>query len=103
MNRVHTSLVRHTYNFGDLRVCQPSALFARDNLLVRSRPTCPPPCPCPDPPTPRKQVNWNEMPLHYSRKVPERAYYLSLDVLTDFALDDALLSPALKLHHAGAP
>ena len=42
------------------------------------------------------------MPLHYSRKAPERAYYLSLSVLTDLALDDALLSLALKLHHAGA-
>ena len=42
------------------------------------------------------------MPLHYSRKVPERAYYLSLGVLTDFALDDVLLNLALKLHHAGA-
>ena len=42
------------------------------------------------------------MPLRYSRKAPERAYYLSLGVITDFALDDARLSRALKLHHAGA-
>ena len=42
------------------------------------------------------------MPLHYSRKPPERAYYLSLGVLTGLALDDALLSLALKLHHPGA-
>ena len=42
------------------------------------------------------------MPLHYSRKAPERAYYLSLGVLTDRALDDARLSLALKLRHVGA-
>ena len=47
-------------------------------------------------------MNWNEMQLHYSHKPPERAYYLSLSALTDLALDDALLSRALKLHYAEA-
>ena len=42
------------------------------------------------------------MPLHYSHKPPERAYYLSLSVITGLALDDALLDLALKLHRAGA-
>ena len=42
------------------------------------------------------------MLLHYSRKAPERAHDLSLGALTDLALDDALLSLELKLHHAVA-
>ena len=55
--RVHTSLVRHTFSFGDLHVCRPSTPSVRDNLLVRFHPTCTRPCPCPDPPAPRGQVN----------------------------------------------
>ena len=42
------------------------------------------------------QVNWNETQLHYSRKSPKRAYYLSLEFLMGRTLDNALLNLGLK-------
>ena len=42
------------------------------------------------------QVNWNETQLHYTRKAPKRAYYLSLEFLMGRTLDNALLNLGLK-------
>jgi starch phosphorylase len=41
-------------------------------------------------------VNWNATQLHYSRKEPKRAYYLSLEFLMGRTLDNALLNLGLK-------
>ena len=101
MNRVHTSLARHTPASATFACASPP----RSPLAATSSCVSVPPAHVPVRAlthAPRGQVNWNEMPLHSLRKAPERAYYLSLGVLTGLALDDALLSLALKLHHAGA-
>ncbi|KAI0641026.1 glycogen phosphorylase [Trametes meyenii] len=74
VNHVHTSLARQAYNLDNLGAYQASALSVRDNLLV----------------------NWNETQLHYSRKTPKRAYYLSLEFLMGRTLDNALLNLGLK-------
>ena len=47
-------------------------------------------------------MNWNETQLHYSRKAPKRAYYLSLEFLMGRTLDNALLNLALKPQYADA-
>ena len=41
-------------------------------------------------------MNWNETQLHYSRKTPKRAYYLSLEFLMGRTLDNALLNLGMK-------
>uniref|UniRef100_A0A5K1K306 Alpha-1,4 glucan phosphorylase n=1 Tax=Ganoderma boninense TaxID=34458 RepID=A0A5K1K306_9APHY len=74
VNHVHTSLARQAYNLDNFGAYQASALSVRDNLLV----------------------NWNETQLHYSRKSPKRAYYLSLEFLMGRTLDNALLNLGLK-------
>ncbi|KAI0656188.1 glycogen phosphorylase [Cubamyces menziesii] len=74
VNHVHTSLARQAYNLDNLGAYQAAALSARDNLLV----------------------NWNETQLHYSRKTPKRAYYLSLEFLMGRTLDNALLNLGMK-------
>ncbi|KAI8992832.1 glycogen phosphorylase [Trametes punicea] len=74
VNHVHTSLARQAYNLDNLGAYQAAALSVRDNLLV----------------------NWNETQLHYSRKAPKRAYYLSLEFLMGRTLDNALLNLGLK-------
>lgn len=38
------------------------------------------------------KVNWNETQLHYTRKAPKRAYYLSLEFLMGRTLDNAVRS-----------
>ena len=45
-------------------------------------------------------MNWNETQLHYSRKTPKRAYYLSLEFLMGRTLDNALLNLGLKPQYA---
>lgn len=42
------------------------------------------------------QVNWNDTQMHYTRKEPKRAYYLSLEFLMGHAFDNALLNLGLK-------
>ncbi|KAI0370981.1 glycogen phosphorylase [Pilatotrama ljubarskyi] len=74
VHHVHTSLARQAYNLDNLGAYQAAALSVRDNLLV----------------------NWNETQLHYSRKTPKRAYYLSLEFLMGRTLDNALLNLGLK-------
>lgn len=41
-------------------------------------------------------MNWNDTQLHYTRKEPKRAYYLSLEFLMGRTLDNALLNLGLK-------
>ncbi|GLB44296.1 putative phosphorylase is an important allosteric enzyme in carbohydrate metabolism [Lyophyllum shimeji] len=74
VNHVQTSLARQPYNLDDLGAYQAAALSVRDNLLV----------------------NWNETQLQYTRKMPKRAYYLSLEFLMGRTLDNALLNLGLK-------
>ncbi|KAF8624321.1 hypothetical protein AX15_005950 [Amanita polypyramis BW_CC] len=74
VNHVQTSLARQAYNLDDLGAYQGAALAVRDNLLI----------------------NWNETQLHYTRKVPKRAYYLSLEFLMGRTLDNAMLNLGLK-------
>ncbi|KZT65114.1 glycosyltransferase family 35 protein [Daedalea quercina L-15889] len=74
VNHVQTSLARQAYNLDDIGAYQAAALSVRDNLIL----------------------NWNETQLHYNRKEPKRAYYLSLEFLMGRALDNALLNLGLK-------
>ncbi|TFK97616.1 glycogen phosphorylase [Pterulicium gracile] len=74
VNHVGTSLARQAYNLDDLGAYQATALSARDNLLV----------------------NWNATQLHFTRKAPKRAYYLSLEFLMGRTLDNALLNLGLR-------
>ncbi|PFH49284.1 glycosyltransferase family 35 protein [Amanita thiersii Skay4041] len=74
VNHVQTSLARQPYNLDELGAYQAAALSVRDNLLV----------------------NWTETQLHYTRKAPKRAYYLSLEFLMGRTLDNALLNLNLK-------
>ncbi|KIP06577.1 glycosyltransferase family 35 protein [Phlebiopsis gigantea 11061_1 CR5-6] len=74
VNHVHTSLARQAYNLDDLGAYQASALSVRDNLII----------------------NWNATQLHYTRKSPKRAYYLSLEFLMGRTFDNALLNLGLK-------
>ncbi|KAH9925596.1 glycogen phosphorylase [Epithele typhae] len=74
VHHVHTSLARQAYNLDNLGAYQATAMSTRDNLLA----------------------NWNETQLHYNRKAPKRAYYLSLEFLMGRTLDNALLNLGLK-------
>ncbi|KAF8963280.1 glycogen phosphorylase [Flammula alnicola] len=74
VGHVQTSLARQPYNLDDLGAYQAAALSARDDLLV----------------------NWNNTQMTYTRKVPKRAYYLSLEFLMGRTLDNALLNLGLK-------
>ncbi|KAF8220492.1 phosphorylase-domain-containing protein [Tricholoma matsutake] len=74
INHVQTSLARQAYNLDNLGAYQAAALSVRDNLLL----------------------NWNETQLHYTRKAPKRAYYLSLEFLMGRTLDNAMLNLGLK-------
>jgi len=74
VNHVQTSLARQAYNIDKLGAYQATALAVRDDLIV----------------------NWNATQLHYNRKEPKRAYYLSLEFLMGRALDNALLNLNLK-------
>ncbi|ETW79674.1 glycosyltransferase family 35 protein [Heterobasidion irregulare TC 32-1] len=70
VGHVQTSLARAPYNLDDFGAYQASALSVRDNLIV----------------------NWNSTQLHYTRKAPKRAYYLSLEFLMGRTLSNALLN-----------
>jgi starch phosphorylase len=74
VNHVQTSLARQAYNIDAFGAYQATALAARDDLIV----------------------NWNATQLHYNRKEPKRAYYLSLEFLMGRSLDNALLNLDLK-------
>ncbi|TFY65313.1 hypothetical protein EVJ58_g2047 [Rhodofomes roseus] len=74
VNQVQTSLARQAYNLDNLGAYQAAALAVRDNLIL----------------------NWNDTQLHYTRKEPKRAYYLSLEFLMGRTLDNALLNLGLK-------
>ena len=41
-------------------------------------------------------MNWNETQLHFTRKAPKRAYYMSLEFLMGRTLDNALLNLGLR-------
>ncbi|TFY75561.1 hypothetical protein EWM64_g8447, partial [Hericium alpestre] len=70
VGHVQTSLARAPYNLDDFGAYQAAALSVRDNLIV----------------------NWNLTQLHYTRKAPKRAYYLSLEFLMGRTLSNALLN-----------
>lgn len=74
VNHVQTSLARQAYNLDNLGAYQAAALAVRDNLLI----------------------NWNDTQLHYTRKAPKRAYYLSLEFLMGRTLDNAMLNLDMK-------
>ncbi|KAF5384669.1 hypothetical protein D9757_006280 [Collybiopsis confluens] len=74
VNHVQTSLARQAYNLDNFGAYQAAALSVRDDLIV----------------------NWNETQLHYNRKSPKRAYYLSLEFLMGRTFDNALLNLGLK-------
>ncbi|KAJ3826219.1 glycogen phosphorylase [Lentinula raphanica] len=74
VNHVQTSLARQAYNLDDLGAYQAAALSVRDDLIL----------------------NWNETQMHYTRKAPKRAYYLSLEFLMGRTFDNALLNLGLK-------
>ncbi|CCL98823.1 uncharacterized protein FIBRA_00828 [Fibroporia radiculosa] len=74
VNHVQTSLARQAYNLDNLGAYQAAALSVRDNLIL----------------------NWNDTQMHYTRKAPKRAYYLSLEFLMGRTLDNALLNLGLK-------
>jgi len=74
VNHVQTSLARQAYNLDNLGAYQAAALSVRDNLIL----------------------NWNDTQMHYTRKEPKRAYYLSLEFLMGRTLDNALLNLGLK-------
>ncbi|KAF8646197.1 hypothetical protein AX16_007340 [Volvariella volvacea WC 439] len=68
-----TTVCAH-YRSDDLGAYQAAALSVRDSLLYK----------------------WNKTQLHYTRKAPKRAYYLSLEFLMGRTLDNALLNLGLK-------
>ncbi|THG96476.1 hypothetical protein EW026_g5363 [Hermanssonia centrifuga] len=74
VNHVHTSLARQAYNLDDFGAYQAAALSVRDDLII----------------------NWNDTQLHFTRKSPKRAYYLSLEFLMGRTFDNALLNLGLK-------
>ncbi|KAM6493075.1 glycogen phosphorylase [Amanita muscaria] len=74
VNHVQTSLARQAYSLDNLGAYQAAALAVRDNLLI----------------------NWNDTQLHYTRKAPKRAYYLSLEFLMGRTLDNAMLNLDMK-------
>lgn len=74
VGHVQTSLAQQAHNLDDLGAYQAAALSVRDNLIL----------------------NWNETQMHYTRKEPKRAYYLSLEFLMGRTLDNALLNLGLK-------
>ncbi|KAF8630104.1 hypothetical protein AX17_005500 [Amanita inopinata Kibby_2008] len=74
VSHVQTSLARQPYSLDNVGAYQAAALSVRDNLLV----------------------NWNDTQLHYTRKAPKRAYYLSLEFLMGRTLDNAMLNLGLK-------
>ncbi|KAI0053516.1 glycosyltransferase family 35 protein [Auriscalpium vulgare] len=74
VNHIQTSLARAPYNIDDFGAYQAAALSTRDNLIV----------------------NWNSTQLHYTRKAPKRAYYLSLEFLMGRTLSNALLNLGLQ-------
>ena len=67
VGHVQATLARQPYNLDDFGAYQAAALATRDNLIL----------------------NWNDTQLHWTRKQPKRAYYLSLEVSADrwFARD----------------
>ncbi|KAI0318398.1 glycosyltransferase family 35 protein [Amylostereum chailletii] len=74
VNHVQTSLARAPYNLDDLGAYQAAALSVRDNLIV----------------------NWNATQLHFTRKTPKRAYYMSVEFLMGRTLSNALLNLGVK-------
>jgi glycogen phosphorylase len=44
----------------------------------------------------RSQINWNQTQMHYTRKGPKRAYYLSLEFLMGRALDVCIYKSSCK-------
>ncbi|EJD43559.1 glycosyltransferase family 35 protein [Auricularia subglabra TFB-10046 SS5] len=74
VHHVQTSLARQPYNLDDAGAYQAVALAVRDDLIV----------------------NWNDTQMHFTRKAPKRAYYLSLEFLMGRALDNALLNLGVK-------
>ncbi|KZT00396.1 glycosyltransferase family 35 protein [Laetiporus sulphureus 93-53] len=77
VNHVQTSLARQAYNLDNLGAYQAAALSVRDNLIL----------------------NWNDTQMHYTRKEPKRAYYLSLEFLMGRTLDNALLNLGMKMEY----
>lgn len=74
VHHVQTSIARQAYNLDNSGAYNATALSVRDELIV----------------------NWNDTQMHYTRKAPKRAYYLSLEFLMGRSLDNALLNLGLK-------